>query len=120
MHKTAKSSTVPAAASSGAQRRIMLCGADATRTITAITRPLKICLVRTERKQHSFDLGRPNYKHPIGTDGVKDEAQRRRVLIPMIKAELWRRAKQAEVIENECEYALVSAKFPCYLGLKAE
>jgi len=67
-----------------------------------------------------FDLGRPNYKHPIGTDGVKDEAQRRRVLIPMIKAELWRRGKQAEVIENECEYALVSAKFPCYLGLKAE
>jgi hypothetical protein len=38
---------------------------------------------------------------------VKDEAQRRRVLIPMIKAELWRRAKQAEVIENQCEYALI-------------
>jgi len=54
-----------------------------------------------------FDLGRPQYKHPIGTDGVKDEAQRRRVLIPMIKAELRRRARQAEVAESKREYALI-------------
>src|SRR3954449_7233398 len=54
-----------------------------------------------------FDLGRPHYKHPIGMDGLKDEAQRRRVLIPMIKAELWRRAKQPRVIESIHEYTLV-------------
>src|SRR5947209_18234315 len=51
-----------------------------------------------------FDLGRPDYKHPIGMDGMKDEAQRRRVLIPMIKAELRRRAKQTEATANEYEY----------------
>jgi hypothetical protein len=56
-----------------------------------------------------FDLGRPHYKYPIGTDGLKADAQRRRVLIPMIKAELRRRARQAEMVENECEYALVHA-----------
>lgn len=54
-----------------------------------------------------FDLGRPHYKDPIGTDGLKDEAQRRLVLIAMIKAELWRRAKQAQVTESNREYALV-------------
>jgi len=54
-----------------------------------------------------FDLGRPNYKHPLGADGLKDDAQRRRVLIPMIKAELRRRAMRVEVGENECKYALV-------------
>src|SRR5947209_1364065 len=54
-----------------------------------------------------FDLGRPGYKYPIGVDGMRDEAQRRRVLIPMIKAELWRRGKQAELIDNDHEYARV-------------
>lgn len=54
-----------------------------------------------------FDLGRPHYKHPIGPDGMKDDVQRRRVLIPMIKAELRRRARQAEVIETRHEYAFV-------------
>jgi hypothetical protein len=54
-----------------------------------------------------FDLGRPQYKYPIATDGLKDDAQRRRILIPMIKTELWCRAKQAEVIEHEHEYVLV-------------
>jgi hypothetical protein len=54
-----------------------------------------------------FDLGRPHYKDPVGMDGLKDEAQRRRVLIPMIKAELWLRAKQPQVIENNREYMSV-------------
>jgi hypothetical protein len=54
-----------------------------------------------------FDLGRPGYKHPIGIDGLKDDPQRRRVLIPMIKAELWRRAKRAEMTEDQHEYTFV-------------
>jgi hypothetical protein len=54
-----------------------------------------------------FGLGRPHYKDPVGTDGLKDEAQRRRVLIPMIKAELSRRAKQPQVIESNREYTLI-------------
>jgi hypothetical protein len=54
-----------------------------------------------------FDLGRPHYKDPVGMDGLKDDAQRRRVLIPMIKAELWRRAKQPQMIESNREYTLV-------------
>ena len=55
-----------------------------------------------------FDLGRPYYKHPIATDGMdKGEAQRRRVLIPMIKAELWLRAKQAALKKHNYEYALI-------------
>jgi len=57
-----------------------------------------------------FDLGRPYYKHPIGIDGLKDDAQRRRVLIPLIKAELWFRAKQAEAIESHREYALLQLR----------
>ena len=62
----------------------------------------------TDRAEAAFfDLGRPHYKDPVGTDGLKDEAQRRRVLIPMIKAELWRRAKQRQVIESNREYTLV-------------
>jgi len=54
-----------------------------------------------------FDLGRPDYKHPIGMDGIKDDAQRRRVLIPMMKAELRRRAREAELVVDEHAYALV-------------
>jgi hypothetical protein len=54
-----------------------------------------------------FDLGRPYYKDPVGADGLKDEAQRRHVLIPMIKAELWCRAKQPRVMETNREYTLV-------------
>jgi hypothetical protein len=53
-----------------------------------------------------FDLGRPQYKYPIAPDSLKDDFQRRRVLIPMMKAELRRRAKQAEVIEDAHVYAL--------------
>jgi hypothetical protein len=49
-----------------------------------------------------FDLGRPYYKYTIGTDGVKDDAQRRRVLIPMIRAELRRRAQQADRSTGLC------------------
>lgn len=54
-----------------------------------------------------FDLGRPYYKYPIATDGLKDDAQRRRVLVPMIRAELWRRAKYAEVSEHKHTYAVL-------------
>ena len=54
-----------------------------------------------------FDLGRPSYKHPIATDSLTAEDQRRRVLIPIIKAELGRRAKQAQAMEIQHEYALV-------------
>ena len=54
-----------------------------------------------------FDLGRPHYQDPVGMDGLKDDAQRRRVLIPMIKAELGRRAKPPQRIESDREYTLV-------------
>lgn len=54
-----------------------------------------------------FELGMPQYKHPIATNGLEADAQRRRVLIPMIRAELLRRAKRAEVAEIMYEYALV-------------
>jgi hypothetical protein len=60
-----------------------------------------------------FDLGRPRYEYPIGVDGLKDEAQRRAVLIPMIKAELRRRAKQRDVIETSREYESVHQVVHC-------